>query len=323
MTDSASNSNESRKGPLRFLSALFVISLALNCFLFFRYARSGMQLEKDNNALVGLLEQSNVHADSLQLELEAAVAELESRLSEAYAQADLKDNYKEELDAKAQELESAKQRIAALIAEGRGSGNAGASYGDLAAAKQQIEELQSSNESYIEDLDEMRLLLAAASSAADQFSSQAEDYNQENDSLMAENDLLNQGLAEAKTLRLNELHVTGLRERRDQIQESYDASKLLKLKITFKVLPSLLVEHGSKEIVFRITGSNGVVLSDHVTELTPSEELYSFKQDLDYLGEELIVTTFYQQKAKFKEGPHRLEVFHDGKLLDVQDFNLD
>ncbi len=321
MENQEENTQKKSNKSLGLFIALFAISMALNVFLFFRYAKKGMDLEKENQKLSVLLEQSNLHADSLQRELDFTIAELENKLNENLAINEMKDEYRAEMEQKLVELKAAKQKISSLIASG-GSSSGSESYGSLAEARNQINELRESNTRYIQELDETQRLYAIARDAVDQYSISSQEYEHAVDSLVDLYRSLNESVAEARVLRINDLNVYPIQIKKDVSSPTYKASKVKQVKISFSLSKSSLVEVGPKEVIIRIIGTSGEVLSDNVKQLTNSDELYSLKKEFDYDGKEQFAVLYFTQEAKYKAGRHKVQVIFDGKMLDTKEFIL-
>ena len=322
MANSDTNTGKSNKGSLVFFIILFGLSMILNLFLFFKYAKNGAQLEHDNETLLAVLNQSQLQADSLKQQLDKTYADFEQSLNENLALSGENESYKEEIQKQLLELQDSKRQISNLIAQGASQGNSAQAYGSLASAQEEIKKLKEDNAKFQAELKESRRLYTIATNAVDAYSLEAQASQKALDSLDKLYGVLNQSLQGAKVLSIGELNINPLRYKGEEAIASYKASKISKLKISFKVRASNLVEPGEKNISFRILGTSGEVLANNVQSLTNSDELVSTEQSIDYTGQEQIVTIYFSQDAKYKPGLHKLEVLHEGKLLDKQEFQL-
>lgn len=322
MENNEASTSASSKGSLRFFVVLFILSMALNAFLFFRYAKKGMMLEKENIALTELLEQNKLHADSLQLELDRTIAALEDKLNANLAIKDISDDYRVQLENKIVELQSAKQQIASLIAQGNGSNSSTASLSSLNEAKQQIDSLRVKNTRLIDELDETKRLYAIARDAVDQYSMSSQEYKQKLDSLVQRYQTLNEGLKDAKTLRITDLNVYPERKKGEELEPTFKASKVDHIKVSFTVQGSTIVPKEEKELKIRILGTSGEVLSDNVDQLTNSDELVSMTEIIDYRGTEQSAAMYFKQKARYRSGKHKIEVWLNEQIIETKEFIL-
>ncbi len=321
MTDQISSTAKTNKGSLRFFIALFLISMALNVFLFLRYAKNAASPE-DQKAMIALLEQSRFQADSLRTALNATANQLEETLNQNLALVDENSIQKADIEAKLQELQSTRLRVNELINSGGSQVASASGMADLVAADAKIKALQEENTKYKKELDETLKLYSIARNAVDQYSIDAQVYMLSRDSLQEQNGILNRSLSGAKQLQLSELNISPLREKGGDTEDTYKASKVSKLKISFKLRASDLIPKGDKDIRLRIIGTSGEVLANDIDQLTNSDELYSTSQKIEYDGQEQVVTIFFSQDAKYKAGSHRLEILHEGILLNKQSFQL-
>jgi hypothetical protein len=315
--DQAEEPKPKSKTPRIIFTILFLISLGLNFFLFFNYARKAIQLEKDNEELADLLDISELKADSLEQELNSAIAMLQSKLEESYFQESELQKEREELLV---ELERKRVQISRLIAQGGGDGSSGGI--SLAKAKKEIEELKSSNNRFISELEELKKVYAIAQDAADRFSGKVSYYQGTNDSLKNANGDLERKLTDLAVLQITDLSVIGQKTKRDELVGTFKASKVESLRISFTVLASDAIRPGKKKIDIRIIGTSGEVLLDNLDSLRSSEDLVSMHYTISYDGDEQRINISYTQEAKFKEGDHKLQILQDGKLIDQLRFEL-
>lgn len=322
MENQEASAAASSKGSLRFFVVLFILSMALNAFLFFRYAKKGMLLEKENIALTDLLEQNKLHSDSLQMELDRTIAELEDKLNANLAMKDISDDYRTQLENKIVELQGAKQQIASLIASGSSTGGGSASLSSLNQAKQRIDSLSSANKVLVEDLEETKRLYAIARDAVDQYSMSSQQYKQKLDSLVQRYKLLDEGLRDAKVLRITDLNIYPERKKGDELEPTFKASKVDHIRVAFTVQGSTIVPKEEKELKIRILGTSGEVLSDNVDQLTNSDELFSMTEVIDYKGEQQSAAIYYKQKARYRSGKHKIEIWLHDQIIETKEFIL-
>lgn len=303
---------------VRFFIVLFVLSIALNVFLFFRYVKTGVDLESENVLLTELLKENGLQKDSLQQELDQVYDQLKIQIEETLLGLTANNEQKEEIERMQIQLEKQRQRIAYLISQGS-SNNTGVAFSSLSKANEEILKLKKENAAYITELKETQELFSIAQEAADRFNLDALTYLAASDSL---DSLYNLGLIEAKVLRVHDLNVIPVRRKNDAYVPTTKASKIVSLKIAFVLVGSSIVDKGPKEITIRILGTNGEVLSDDVDQLTNSSELYSLKYQTEYEGADKSIVLSYVQKAAYKAGPYTIELYSDGQLLDIRKFTL-
>ena len=296
---------------------LFFLSLGLNAFLYFNYAKKATTLASENEELQALLNSSNLRADSLQAELDQTIAALQQKIDDSYL---MESELRSELEEKKVELERQRARISTLIAQGNTGGGGGTL--SLAKARAEIDELKKSNAAYSKELDELKKVYAIAQDAADRFSGKVSYYQGANDSLQTANDTLEKRIRDLAVLQISDLEVIGLRTKKDEKETTFKAKKVENLEINFTVLPSDAIQTGEHTIAVRIIGTSGEVLLENLDQLTDSDDLISFEYTIDYSGDEQEVSIEYSQEAEFKVGNHKIEIYQDGKLIDRLGFQL-
>lgn len=299
---------------------LFLASLALCAFLFFKYAKNAAKIQQQNKELVLAYKVLDLKADSLQKELDFTYEQLQDKINENLAQEDLKEDLRKQLLSQQSALASARRKIAALIAGDNGSSTGGPK--NLLEAKNQIKNLQQTHTENIAKIEQAQKLYVKAKSQAESNGTLASNFKNKNDSLVDVNSVLEKKLSTASILRIAGLNIIPVREKRGKQETTDKASKVERLKISFSVLASELTEKEKKELTFRIVGPDRAVLTSDTKRLTDSDDLYSLKETITYDGTEKGVTYYYTQDSDFKSGSYKVELLNDGKLLDKTSFSL-
>ena len=189
-------------------------------------------------------------------------------------------------------------------------------------AKNQIATLQQANTAYITKVEQAQKDYAAAKSLAQDYGTKAADYKEDNDSLVEVNTVLEKKLSTASIIRIAGLKAAPVRERKGRLETTEKANKVERLKLSFSVLASELTEKEEKEIIIRILAPNGTVLTENTSKLSDTEDLVSLTEKITYDGTEKGVTYYYDQEADYAKGLHKVELFHNEKLLDRTTFSL-
>ncbi|MBT8327715.1 MAG: hypothetical protein KJP21_08325, partial [Bacteroidia bacterium] len=258
-----------KRSSLPLFIFLFLASLVLNLFLFFKYAKNGVKIQEQNKELTMLYKAANFRADSLQKELDFAVEQLQDKINENLAQSDLKEELRENYESQLQNLRSEHRRLSGIIAAGGSSGSGTSNPSKtLLLAKTEIDNLKASNSEYIAKAEEIQQQYALAKEEAETNASTAKTYRIENDSLIEITTTLNKKLSTASILRIAGLSVSPIREKKGKQEITEKASKTERLKINFSVLSSELTEKEDKELIIRIIEPNGAVLTKNTESLT-------------------------------------------------------
>lgn len=297
---------------------LFVASLGVSVYLFFRYAKNAAVLEAQHEELQMAYEVLDLQADSIQIELDEALRQLQLKINENLAQVDLKEDLRMQLEEKSRALAAAHARISRLIAQGNETGGSK----KLLEAKEEINTLTEKNEEYLEEIERTQRKYAQAKERAELSEKRASELLGTTDSLNVVNDLLSKKLATASILDIAGLKVSGVRTKKGNEEPTPKANKTERLKIQFDVLGSEISEIEEKEITIRLIGPNGAVLTRDTKTLTNSDELHSLQKSIDYDGTEKKIIFYYDQEESYKKGSYSIELYNEDILLDRSSFSL-
>jgi len=317
----------SKKGSLTLFIILFIASLALSGFLFFKYAKNAAQIQNQNKELTLAYDALNLHADSLQMELDKAIQELQNEINKNLAQEDLKEDLRIQLNSKKRELTSAYVRIKSLIKSGGNNtqevvASNGNNRSNLLNAKGQIGKLVKLNYEYIDRIEKLQNDYILEKSKSDSTGYLARRLKNKNDSLKVSNVILRDKLSKVNTIRISRLNVYPIRERNGVQENVSKAKKTERLKVSFMVLSGEASEEVEKELVIRIIAPNGSVLTQYIDELSDTDELFSMIETMTYDGSEKSIVYYYDQEAKYKPGIYQIEIYNDNMMVSQNDFYL-
>lgn len=313
-----SSETQPKSKALPLFIVLFILSLLLSAFLFFRYAKTASVIQEQNEELTLAYQALNLKSDSLQVELDEALAQLQLKINENLAQVDLKEDLRIQLEEKTEALEAAHRRISKLIAQGNGSGGSK----KLLEAKSQIADLTEKNNQYISEIEASQKNYANAKAEAERNAERARELLASTDSLNVENSALASKLKTASIIDIAGLNVTAVRTKKGKEENTPKANRAERLKVSFSVLGSEIAENEEKNILIRIVGPSGVVLTTNTEELTNSDDLYSLEKNFYFDGTEKKIIYYYDQEEDYKKGLHKVEIYNEKVLLDRSSFSL-
>lgn len=322
-----SNQKSSKKGSLTLFIILFIASLALSGFLFFKYAKNAAQIQNQNKELTLAYEALNLHADSLQMELDKAIQELQNEINKNLAQEDLKEDLRIQLNSKKRELTSAYVRIKSLINSGGNNtqevvASNGNNRSNLLNAKGQIGKLVKLNYEYIDRIEQLQNDYILEKSKSDSTSYLARRLKNKNDSLKVSNVILRDKLSKVNNIRISRLNVYPIRERNGVQENVSKAKKTQRLKVSFMIQSGEAIDEMEKELIIRIIAPNGSVLTQYIDELSDTDELFSMIETMTYDGSEKSIVYYYDQEAKYKPGIYQIEIYSDDMMISQNDFYL-
>jgi len=315
------NQKPAKSKALPLFIFLFLASLGLCAFLFFKYVKNAKKIEAQYEELDLAYSVLQLDKDSIQERLNMVEQQLQDRINENLAQADLKEELRNQLLAKKRSLAAAHRRISRLLNGEEGMAASGGPR-NLLEAQKEISNLQQSNAQYMSQVEQIQRDYKASQMLAQQNALKASNLGLEKDSLVKVNTVISKKLSTASILRIASLNIDPIRERKGEQQTVDKARKVERLKISFNVLASDLTEKEDKELTIRILAPNGAVLTKNTQKLTDSDELYSLKKSIAYDGSQKGITYYYEQDAEYAKGNYSVELLHNEQLLDRKSFSL-
>ncbi len=101
--------------------------------------------------------------------------------------------------------------------------------------------------------------------------------------------------------------------------------RMQQLVIDFKISKNITAPVGEKDIYLRIMKPNDDVLVKSRSNVFPfegQEIAYSIRKLIEYEGEEIPVTVYWDIEEYLSEGTYRVDIFADGNLIGRQSFDL-
>jgi len=133
---------------------------------------------------------------------------------------------------------------------------------------------------------------------------------------------LQEDLNNSNPLLISKLNITPIREK-NGVQEIVDKSKKVqRLKIKFIIPEGKPTEEVEKEVTIRIIAPNGSVLTQYNDELSNIDDLYTLNETVTYDGSEKSFIYYYDQKANYKPGVYQVEILHENRVLNQNEFYL-
>jgi hypothetical protein len=313
---------KNKTGVSKLFVVLFILSLILNVFLFFRYVKKGKQLERQNSEMSILLEESKINLDSLQKEYAFIEKQLEQSLNENLALQDLREDIRTQLEEKIVELQRAKNRIGSMIVEIGLTDDSGRAL-SIVEAKNAISKLKRDNEAFVEQLGSLKYDNQNYVKKVEESEKQLSEVILKKDKIQAENKKMEEKLSVASILRIGNLSFDAIRDKGSKTEVTDRASRLSRFKISLNILPSEVTDAGEKKLDFRILGTNNEVLSAGNTSLMDSDKLISTSQVVDYDGSKKnIVVYFTPNEERLKSGRYKLEVYEGVAIIGTKSIQL-
>ncbi len=102
-------------------------------------------------------------------------------------------------------------------------------------------------------------------------------------------------------------------------------NKIQKLQFDYTILKNITTEPGTKTVYVRIVRPDGEVMvknENHTFAYENQQIAYSLKQNIEYAGEELADTQYWQVEEILQKGTYNADFFVDGNLIGSFPFQL-
>ena len=127
----------------------------------------------------------------------------------------------------------------------------------------------------------------------------------------------------ASTLRTENLDAIPVNKRG---KENSRINRIEKIKVTFTIKENLLAEKGERDVFIRIAGPDDYILAkseDDLFEYGGQEIVYSAKRPIDFMGENVDVTVYWDNNGALIPGTYEVYVFADGNEIGNTQFLIE
>ncbi len=192
---------------------------------------------------------------------------------------------------------------------------------EIMRLKKELATLRSILRSYVHEIDSLNRVNEALRTENRQVKAQFTQATQTINTLATEKETLSEKVAIASQLDVTGLTMVGENKRGRQARKVKDVKKFV---ISFNISRNITAPTGNRSIYVRITKPNNEVLSSGGTFLYENRTLeYSAKRDIEYTGEAVPVTVYWEVNEFLSPGTYRVSVFADGHNIGNANFNYE
>jgi len=282
----------------KYLGAIGVLGIILVIVAFMFFSE-----RKENKKYI-----TEINTEKLNLENEL------SSISEEY------DLMKVDNDSLTTRLETEKQKIDILKADIKKFKIN--SYAQINRYKKELGTLKQILRSYIVQIDSLNTMNKALTAENNMVKEQITIANSKNVKLQENSKSLQSVISKAATLDAQLVVCTPINKRSKKQKK---ASKTTKLKVGFMLSKNITASTGEKTIFVRVTRPDDIVLSNPENLLFSFEDTklaYSAKRDIEYEGEQLEVSIFWDNDGSLIPGTYNVELFNEGNKIGETTFSL-
>ena len=189
--------------------------------------------------------------------------------------------------------------------------------------KKEIETLKGILKHYVQQIDSLNKINEKLTSENKQITSRYNQANQKVSQLTKANEQLTETVQMASKLTASNITVTGLNDKNKQTNQ---IKNMQKIKFDFLISKNITAPPGEKTIYIRIMEPNDEVLiisPNNVFSYEDREINYSEKRNIEYEGEELHVTIYWNIGKLLIPGTYKVDIFTDGNRIGSKSFKFD
>lgn len=216
------------------------------------------------------------------------------------------------------QLDKEQQRTEELLAELQRVKSSDAA--EILRLKKELATLRGILRSYVHEIDSLNRLNEQLVNENKQVKAQYNQATQTISTLTNEKETLSEQVAIASQLDATSINMTGLNKRGKTAKKTKDVKKFA---VSFTISRNITAQTGNKTIYVRITKPTNEPLTNGGTFQYENRTLeYSAKKDIEYTGESVPVTVYWDVNEFLSSGTYRVSIFADGHNIGNASFNF-
>lgn len=217
------------------------------------------------------------------------------------------------------QLDKEQQRTEELLAELKRVKSSDAA--EISRLKKELATVRAIMRSYIYEIDSLNRLNQELMNENRQVKARYTEATQTITNLTNEKETLSDKVAIASQLDATSISVVGENKRGRKARKIKDVKQFV---ISFIIAKNITAPTGNKSIYVRITKPTNEVLTKGGTFEYENRMLeYSIKKDIEYNGEEIPVTVYWEVNEFLSAGTYRVSIFADGNNIGNSTFTYD
>ena len=189
---------------------------------------------------------------------------------------------------------------------------------EIARLKKELATVRKVLRSYVLQIDSLNRLNENLQRENTQMQAELAENTRQIEGLNSEKQSLSEKVAIAAQLDATAIQMTPLNKRGKVAKKMKDAKTL---QVSFNIARNVTATAGNRTLYVRVMTPTGDVLSSGGTFAYENRQLdYSMKKVVEYGGEELAVTTYWNVAEFLGAGEYRVSIFADGNLIGTRTF---
>jgi DNA repair ATPase RecN len=294
-----------------YLIIIIIILLILNVIFMYNFFTTDKKLV--------VTEEQLVSTDNARQELEKLLGETESQLNQYKGQnVKLDQMLKEKNDS----LQDLAERIESILKKGK------ITQKELSRARDELDVLRYYKQKYLRQIDSMAMVNRRLVEENQTLQMNVDSQKRKVEDLTMQNLRLNNKVSIGAKLFVQNIFITGVKLRSNgKERETIRASQMEALKVSFTILENYVSEKGDKDIYLRIANADGTPAfaeetSANIFKFQGKDELYSVMKTIKFENTQQDVIIYWNKGSDFKKGDYKAELYSDGFLIGVKEFEI-
>ena len=190
---------------------------------------------------------------------------------------------------------------------------------EIARLKKELATVRNVLRSYIRQVDSLNQVNQQLVAENSQIKGKLEQSNQVNQSLQQQNQNLTERMDRAAQLDATHIVMTPLNKRNKAAKKMKDCKQI---QVSFTITKNVSATNGNRIVYVRIQTPNGNVLNAGLFDYENKQIEYSMKKAIEYAGEEMNVTTYWDVNEFLSAGDYRVSIFSEGNMIGTQTFSF-
>jgi len=192
---------------------------------------------------------------------------------------------------------------------------------EITRLKKELATVREVLRSYIIQVDSLNRLNESLKEENSRVNAELEQRNAQVAGLNSEKESLSEKVAIAAQLDATNINLSLLNKRDKPTKKLKDTKKM---QVTFTITKNVTASNGNRTVYVRIQNPGGNTLSGGGSFPYENRNLqYSMKKSIEYSGEEVTVSTYWDVTQMLEGGQYRVSIFADGNMIGSRTFNFE
>ena len=192
---------------------------------------------------------------------------------------------------------------------------------EITRLKKELATVRAVLRDYVMQIDSLNRLNESLKQENSRVNAELEQRNAQVAGLSSEKASLSEKVAIAAQLDATNINLSLLNKRDKPTKKLKDTKKM---HVSFTITKNVTASNGNRTVYVRIQNPGGNVLSGGGSFPYENKNLqYSMKKTIEYTGEEVTVSTYWDVTQMLEGGQYRVSIFVDGNMIGSRTFNFE